>query len=79
MSTYEIMLSVHGSEENARLAQLHSEGITGLSKIELGILAQEFQDYLRDHKDNRYLDVTELYITPEQVEWLIHKFIERKV
>lgn len=42
----------------------------------LNQLAIEYENYLKNHKDNRMLDLSELDITSQQVDWIITKAIE---
>lgn len=52
MSTYELMLSVHGSEENARLSQLEDDKnfINGLGNRCLEFIQKQMQDNISDDR-----------------------------
>lgn len=39
------------------------------------MLAEEFDIYIKNHKDNAMLDLSDLDTTPEQIDWLITKAI----
>lgn len=40
-------------------------------------LATDFEEYLKEHKDNGMLDLTELDITTQQLDWVLFEAIKR--
>lgn len=45
----------------------------------LSELATEFEEYLKNHDDNKMLDLTEIDITTEQLQWVLDKSIEKEI